>query len=230
MPRALGLTRVAIVEDHLLFAESLEVALSLQGHDVQRITLAAGMTSSTLLAALLKTRPRVVLLDLDLGAAGSGVRLIQPLVRSGAQVVVVTGDSDRARWGECLVYGARGVLDKASSLNTILAAIRKVGEGRALMTHEERDALIRGFQVGCREDSQMRERLDDLTPREQEVLGHLMLGHPVRDIARQFVVSEATVRTQVKSILTKLDVSSQLAAVGAAHQVRWQAPQHLHAP
>eukprot|EP01032_Pedospumella_encystans_P035196 gene35196-39812_t len=42
-----------------------------------------------------------------------------------------------------------------------------------------------------------------------------MLGHAVRDIARTFVVSEATVRTQVKSILSKLEVSSQLAAVAA---------------
>lgn len=225
MPRALGLTRVAIVEDHLLFAESLEVALSLEGHDVVRIPLDEGMSSSALLSALLRAQARIVLLDLDLGEAGSGVRLIQPLVRSGAAVVVVTGDGDRARWGECLVYGARTVLDKASSLNTILATIRRVGEGRALMTREERDALVHHFQTEKRSDHETRLRLENLTPREQEVLGHLMLGHAVRDIARTFVVSEATVRTQVKSILSKLEVSSQLAAVGAANAVRWRPPQ-----
>ena len=55
------------------------------------------------------------------------------------------------------------------------------------------------------------------------MLGHLTEGHTVRDIARLSVVSEATVRTQVKSILAKLEVSSQLAAVGIAHAVGWRA-------
>ena len=49
-----------------------------------------------------------------------------------------------------------------------------------------------------------------------------MGGQTVREIARSAVVSEATVRTQVKSILAKLEVSSQLAAVGLANQVGWQ--------
>ena len=58
-----------------------------------------------------------------------------------------------------------------------------------------------------------------------EVLGALMRGAPVREIARTSVVSEATVRTQVKSILAKLEMSSQLAAVGAAYKVGWHPPQ-----
>jgi two-component system, NarL family, nitrate/nitrite response regulator NarL len=56
------------------------------------------------------------------------------------------------------------------------------------------------------------------------VLGHLMEGHTVHDIAALSVVSEATVRTQVKSILAKLEVSSQIAAVGMAHHVGWRQP------
>jgi DNA-binding NarL/FixJ family response regulator len=68
----------------------------------------------------------------------------------------------------------------------------------------------------------MRRRLELLTPREKQVLGALIEGHNVREIARIGVVSEATVRTQVKSILGKLEVSSQLAAVGLAHHVGWQ--------
>ena len=53
-----------------------------------------------------------------------------------------------------------------------------------------------------------------------------MRGRAVREIAGLSVVSEATVRTQVKSILAKLEVSSQLAAVGMAHEIGWQAPWH----
>ena len=51
-----------------------------------------------------------------------------------------------------------------------------------------------------------------------------MQGRTVREIANLSVVSEATVRTQVKSILAKLEVSSQLAAVGLAHSVGWRGP------
>jgi DNA-binding NarL/FixJ family response regulator len=63
-----------------------------------------------------------------------------------------------------------------------------------------------------------------LSRREREVLGELMTGATVTDIARSAYVSEATVRTQVKSIRTKLDVSSQLAAVGIAIRAHWQPP------
>ena len=71
---------------------------------------------------------------------------------------------------------------------------------------------------------EVRERLEQLTNRERVVLGHLMKGRAVRQIAGLSTVSEATVRTQVKSILAKLEVSSQLAAVGMAHEIGWRAP------
>jgi len=58
-----------------------------------------------------------------------------------------------------------------------------------------------------------------------QVLGRLMEGRNLHDIAVLFVVSEATVRIQVKSILAKPRVSSQLAAVGLAHQVGWPPPE-----
>ena len=51
-----------------------------------------------------------------------------------------------------------------------------------------------------------------------------MQGHAVRDVARHSNTAETTVRTQVKAILAKLEVSSQLAAVGMAYQIGWRAP------
>ena len=74
------------------------------------------------------------------------------------------------------------------------------------------------------QEQALRARLDLLTVRESEVLGHLTHGRTVRDIATLLVVSEATVRTQVKSILAKLEVSSQLAAVALARQLDWRSP------
>ncbi len=57
-----------------------------------------------------------------------------------------------------------------------------------------------------------------------EILGALMNGEPVQEIARTNVVAVATVRSQVKSILTKLELQSQIAAVGAAHRAAWRPP------
>ncbi|GCD91347.1 LuxR C-terminal-related transcriptional regulator [Nocardioides sp. LS1] len=225
MPRSLGLTRVAIVEDHQLFAEALDVAMTLEGHDVHRVPITDhAVSTGHLLTQVLRMRPRVVLLDLDLGSTGNGTRLVEPLTQAGIAVVVVTASIDRARWGECLRYGARTVLPKSTPLNTILATIRLIGEGRPVLSREERDRLLAVYHHEKAKIQDLRDRLEQLTLREREVLAHLMAGRPVRDIAKLSFVSEATVRTQVKSILAKLDVTSQLAAVGAAHQASWSPP------
>lgn len=225
MPRSLGLTRVAIVEDHELFAEALDAAMTLEGHDVLRVSLEDDpISSARLLSTLLRLAPKIVLLDLDLGEIGNGARLVEPLTQAGIAVVVVTGSTDRARWGECLRHGARTVLPKTTSLNSLLATIRLITESRAVLSREERERLVAHYYVELGRIHGLRSRLEQLTTREREVLAHLMNGEPVRDIARQSFVSEATVRTQVKSILAKLEVTSQLAAVGAAHQASWRPP------
>ena len=222
MVRPLGLTRVTVVEDHQLFAETLDLALTLEGHAVRRVPIEGPrIHSRQLLAAILRTRPGVVLLDLDLGQQTSGLRLIAPLHRAGIAVVVVTGCDDEVRWGECLWYGARTVLPKTSPLNTILATIRRIGENRTVIDRAESERLRGRFRLEASAVQKIRLRLETLTPREAQVLAALMNGRHVPEIARDAFVSEATVRTQVKSILAKLEVSSQLAAVGAAHRAEW---------
>ena len=218
-------TRVVIVEDHQLFAEAIDLALSVEGYDVRRVEVPTSPTAPGLVVAtIIKQRPRVVLLDLDLGRFGDGVRLIEPIARSGANVVVVTGSTDLGRWGEAVRSGARKVLSKSQPLRDILATVRRISAGLPVMDREEREELLAEWSRQRFESQGVRGRLGLLTSRESEVLGHLMKGRPVREIAGLSVVSEATVRTQVKSILAKLEVSSQLAAVGLAHEIGWRAP------
>lgn len=218
-------SRVLIVEDHVLFAESLELALTLEGYDARRLPLpTSSAATGQLLAAALRLRPRIVLLDLDLGSFGDGVRLIHPLAASGANVVVVTASSDRSRWGECLRFGARKTMSKTQPLNEILSVVRRIHQGLPVADAQERENLLRLWEAQRKTVEEQRRRLDRLTPREREVLARLREGTPVRNIARESVVSEATVRTQVKSILAKLGVSSQLAAVGLAHNAGWRPP------
>ena len=93
-----------------------------------------------------------------------------------------------------------------------------------MTTVEERESLIRHFMTDRAHAHELRRRLSALTAREAQVLGQLMLGQTVREIADAWRVSEATVRTQVKAVLAKLQVSSQVAAVGLARQTGWSAP------
>jgi two-component system nitrate/nitrite response regulator NarL len=217
--------RVVIVEDHALFAEALELALTVEGYDVRRVTIPdKEQAPGALVTAITRRHPRVVLLDLDLGRFGDGEKLIAPLARAGINIVVMTASIDRARWGEAVRLGARKVLAKSQPLNDILATVRRLNQGLQVMTREEREALLQTWATERAGLVDLEARLDLLTVREREVLAHLMKGQTVREIAEVGVVSEATVRTQVKSILSKLDVTSQLAAVGLAHKVGWRPP------
>jgi two-component system nitrate/nitrite response regulator NarL len=217
--------RVVIVDDHQLFAEAIGLALTVEGHDVRRVDVPREPSApGALVSAILRHRPRVVLLDLDLGRFGNGLRLIEPLTRAGVDVVVLTGTTDRARWGDAVRLGARKVLSKTQPLRDVLTTVRKIIAGLPLMDRGEREELVGEWARQRFQHRGVHERLDQLTVREREVLGHLMKGRAVREIAGLSVVSEATVRTQVKSILAKLEVSSQLAAVGMAHEIGWKAP------
>lgn len=217
-------TRVAIVDDHVLFAESMVITLEMEGYSVRRVPLPETGSLAAVLAGLVRSLPRIVLLDLDLGRLGDGVRMIEPLSSVGCAVIVVTGASHQARWGECLRRGAVKVLVKTAPLNEVVAAVRRVHDGLPLMARDERQRLIETARVEHAENGEVRARLGLLTRREQEILSELMHGHQVRQIATASVVSEATVRTQVKSILAKLETGSQLSAVGAAYSVGWRLP------
>jgi two-component system nitrate/nitrite response regulator NarL len=217
--------RVAIADDHLLFAESLEIALTMEHYSVRRVPFGDPASSlASTAAAIKRIRPHIALLDLDLGRTGDGAALIRPLTEAGVAVVVVTGSSDRGRWGECIESGAVTVLTKTVSLDEMLATVRRVAYGVPVLTDGQRQELVRLWRARQQEDVQYRVRLDRLTARERDVLGHLTLGRTVGDIAALEVLSQATVRTQVKSILAKLEVSSQIAAVGIAHHVGWRSP------
>lgn len=215
--------RVVIIDDHALLAESLELALSLEGYDVRRLEMPPeGGSMATLRSLALRANPRTVLLDLDLGRFGDGMNLIAPLARAHVNVVVLTAAEDRGRWGGCMRLGARKVLPKSGALQQALSTVRRLHQGLPVTSAAELESLLDAWARQGKAHEDLHRRLDLLTPRERQVLGALIEGRTVRAISEQSVVSEATVRTQVKSILSKLEVSSQLAAVGMANQIGWK--------
>lgn len=205
---------MVVVEDHVLVADAVGTALTLHGYEVRRV-VGPGLAGPTeeRVASVLLHRPRIVLLDLELGTFGDGAPLIEPLTTAGPAVVVLTGSADRSRWGECAHRGARAVVSKTRPLNEVLAVTRRLTQGLPVMSAREREALIATWHRDRAARRERRERLGRLTPSEREVLGHLVRGCRVSDIAGARRVSEATVRAHVRSILVKLGVSSQLAAV-----------------
>jgi two-component system, NarL family, nitrate/nitrite response regulator NarL len=214
--------RVLIVEDHDLFAQSVVFALRADGVAADRV---ADLDEDTILAAAADLSPTVVLLDYQLDEEGrTSLPLIKPLRDMGASVVMVTGVSDRLRLAECVEAGALGVVSKAESFDHLVSTIKEVAEMRELMTRAQRDELLAELR---RQRAAERERLapfERLTPREQQVLGALMEGKSAEAIAEDWVVSMATVRSQIRSVLMKLGVNSQLAAVATARQAGWSAP------
>ena len=216
--------RVVIVDRHLLYADSVRVALSLRGHRCF-VQVTGGLTTAgQALAGVRRARADVALMDHDLSHIWEGMDLIEPVAGSGAAVVVVTGSPDPVSCREALRRGARGVLPKSSTLDTVSGAIEQVTTGGALLPISPPEAVTGQHPQGDAEHDALRARLQRLTGRENEILADLLTGRSVSEIARASVVSEATVRTQVGSILTKLEVSSQLAAVGIVHRLGWWTP------
>jgi DNA-binding NarL/FixJ family response regulator len=220
--RSTTAARIVVVDSHHLFAECLCLGLCQRGHHAVAVEPPARASSVTMmLAPVLRERPEIVILNIARSSTGDGMRLVHPLALSGVHVVVVTEDTDRARWGQALSLGARTIVAKDARLSTIAAAVRRLREGMGAMAPEARRELVAHYRAQHTLAGEQRELLEKLSQRESEILSHLTLGQAVGEIARLSFVSEATVRTQVKSVLAKLGVSSQLAAVALARNSGW---------
>lgn len=212
--------RVLIVEDHELLAQSLTFTLRADGMTADR----APMDSpESVVHAAEAGGYDVVLLDLDLGEAmGSGLHLIDPLQRSGARVVMLTGSSEREHFAQCVEAGAIGLVHKSASFEHLLSAIREAVELGTLLSPGQRDELMAELRRQRQARAQRLRAFEELTPREQQVLAALMDGRTAEQIAKDWVVSITTVRSQIRSVLAKLDVHSQVAAVGLARRAGWE--------
>ena len=212
--------RVLVVDDHALLADALCLELTDAGFMPRAV---GGPTAAAILAAATEHRPHVVLLDLDLGeAVGSGRDLVAGLAAEGAAVVVLTGSTDELAHAACLEAGAVGVVSKAEPFAHLCTCVAAAAEGQALVPTTRRAQLLDRLREARAEERRRSEPFRRLTAREQAVLGGLMAGESAADIAAASYVSLATVRSQIRSILLKLGVRSQLEAVSLAHAAGWR--------
>ena len=129
--------------------------------------------------------------------------------------VVMAGVPQGPVWGALIDVGAQLVVPNSTSLDEVVTMLNDVGRGRVGDDLASRSDLTSAWHRSRREHEELVARVASMTPREAQVLQFLYAGTPVRTIAEQLHVSEATVRSQVKRVLRKLDVRSQLAAVAA---------------
>ena len=205
---------ILIVDDHDLVGTSLAVALTAEGLRARRAT---GVDPAGILAEAATLRPGLALLDLDLGRdrrgrRRDGVDLVVPLTEQGWCCVVLSA-ADRSRVGAALAAGAVAAVPKRAPWPVLLANVRAALDGRVVMNPDIRQELIDSFRSQDAERRDVVEKLSRLTQREREVLAELAQGNRAQAVAEQYVVSLATVRTQIRSVLSKLEVGSQLEAV-----------------
>lgn len=207
--------RVLLVEDHPLLADSLRFCLSAESYEVE---VAPVDSRQGVLDVARRMLPDVVLLDVDLGEPiRDGATLVAPLAALGATVVVVSGTTQPSRVAACIEEGAAGFVPKSRPLEELVAAVRDALDSRPLLGDEEKARL----RAELDEVRRRRAGLERLTPREAAILSGLVDGIPVATLAERAFVSEGTVRSQIRAILTKLDVNSQLGAVAVARKAGW---------
>ncbi|MGH4026075.1 MAG: LuxR C-terminal-related transcriptional regulator [Pseudonocardiaceae bacterium] len=206
---------VLVVDDHPLVAVALVTAWQRQGLSAEQLP---PDQPSALDDALSRDAPGVLVLDLDLGGTRDGVELIPVACLSGWTVVIFTGTTDRGRLARAIAAGAVGWVSKSQPFEQVVATIDAVAGGEPVFDPGLRAELVAEHRQRTREQGHLDELWARLTRREREVLERLAEGKRATGIAEEFVVSVATVRSQIRSILAKLEVSSQLEAVALARR------------
>ena len=211
------MTRLLLVEDHRLVAQALEMGLRAEGFDVR----CTEGSPAALPALLEEYPPDVVLLDLYLADRRSGIDLLPILKGPDRKVILVTGESDPSILARAIGAGVDAVIEKAVPFPELVAEITAVARGRSPFADARRQQILRDARRAEAERQRRLAPFAALTPREEEVLSLLVEGVQAGDIATRSYVSLSTVRAQIRSILTKLGVRSQLQAVAMAVKAGW---------
>lgn len=200
------ITTVLLVDDHPVVRSGLRAVLA--SDEVQIVGEAATGEEAITLAGHL--HPDVVLCDLRLGAGIDGIQTtaaLRALTPAPAVLILTTFDRDAEILG-AIEAGAAGYVLKDVAPEVIVEGIRRAAAGDIFLSPELATRVLRG----------MRDPLPRLTAREVEVLRHMASGAGNKEIARTLFVTEATVKSHISHIFTKLNVDSRSRAIHVAQQ------------
>jgi DNA-binding NarL/FixJ family response regulator len=207
--------RIAIVDDHQLFRSG--VRAELEGL-VEIAGDADGVDTAERL--ILDTSPDVVLLDVHM-PDGGGVEVIRRVApeRPDTRFLALSVSDDAEDVIAVIRAGARGYVTKTISGEELADAIRRVHGGDAVFSPRLAGFVLDAF-AGAPVASPDAD-LDQLTPREREVLQHIARGYMYKEIAHRLDISAKTVEAHVSAVLRKLQLSSR-------HELsRWAVERHL---
>lgn len=203
-----GLTRIVVASSLPLVADTVEAALSSRGFQtcvLQREVDVLGIS---------RFRPEAGVLLSDIASAAQ-LQEARQFLASGGGVpwLLLSGAPAGPIWGAAIEAGAVGVFPSGSSLEEVDDVLRRLAAGQEVMGEQERQGWVDTWHRARNRHALVLQQMSSLTPRERDVLMLLYRGRRVRDIATDLEVSEATVRSHVKTTLRKLGASSQIDAV-----------------
>lgn len=208
--------RIVLADDHPVVRAGIGAMLSAEA-DLVVVGEAATPTDAVSLAEDLA--PDVVLMDLQFGAQTAGgpgtlrtgaeaTRAVRALTSPPAVLVLTNYDTDGDILG-AVEAGASGYLLKDSPPDELIAAIRAAAAGETALAPA----------IAARVLARMRSPAPELSPRESQVLKLVADGATNNAIAARLFISDATVKSHLVHIYTKLDVSSRTAAVARAREL-----------
>ena len=202
------LPRVVIVDDHRMFRTGVRAEL---GDHVSVVAEAEDVAEAV--AVIDQWSPDVVLLDVHL-PSGTGREVIEAVLAGSTETrFLAVSVSDAAEDViDTVRAGARGYVTKSISGPDLVDAIHRVHDGDAVFSPRLAgfvlDAFAGSADVGATVADDT-DDLDQLTPREKEVLRHLARGYTYKEIARQLTISIKTVETHASAVLRKLQLSNR---------------------
>jgi DNA-binding NarL/FixJ family response regulator len=202
-------TRVFLVDDHRLFLSGVRAEL-VDRDDVAVEIVGEAVDVESAVEGIRRTAPDVVLLDVHL--PGGGGRAVIESVRATHPGVVflALSVSDAAEDVIAVIRaGARGYVTKTISSDDLAAAVVRVCDGDAVFSPRLAGFVLDAFAGDLPSGAALDPELDQITPREREVLRLLARGYTYKEIARRLEVSIKTVETHVSSVLRKLQLSSR---------------------
>ena len=195
---------VVIVDDHAIFRAGVKAEL---GELVE--VLGEAETVEDAVRAISELEPDVVLLDVHM-PGGGGVRVIEQVAQSrpGQRFLALSVSDDPDDVIAIVRAGARGYVTKTITGEELADAIGRVRDGDAVFSPRLAGFVLDAF-AGDLPAEEVDPELDQLTPREREVLRYIARGYMYKEIAQRLTISVKTVEAHVSSVLRKLQLSSR---------------------
>jgi len=199
--------KLIVVDDHAIFREGLRALLDME-EDFQVIGEASHGAEAVAMVA--EEPPDVILLDLHL-PDGLGSDFCRELLAASPQsrVLILSAYDDDQEISAALIAGASGYVLKTVGGERLADNIRSISRGEVLLAPSVAAKVVRQLSRLREEASRQEEALDGLTPREREVFFLASRGLRNSEIAEELFLSEKTIKTHLRNIYNKLNLTSK---------------------